>query len=95
MSALNAARKLASGNLVTPRGRMLYPALFTPQMPRGETDKEKAAYQVSLLIPKGSDVKALQDAVEEAIAEKLTPAIRAKIGDAARHLGAQRLRQWL
>jgi len=74
MSALNAARQLPSGNLLTPKGRMVYPALFTPSMPRGETDKDKAAYQVTLLIPKGSDMtvieKAIADCVEESVPAK-------------------------
>lgn len=57
---------LESGNIRTPRGRILYPALFKPRNQKGETDKEKAKYQCGLLIPKGSDIKAMEKAVAEA-----------------------------
>jgi hypothetical protein len=75
--SLNTARRLESGNLMTPKGRMLYPALFKPQLPRGETDEKKAKYQVTLLLPKGSDIAALKAAENEAIEEKVTPKMRA------------------
>ena len=70
-NALNTARKLPNGNMMTPRGRMLYPALFTPSLPRGETDQSKAAYQITLLFPKGSDFAAIEAAVNECIEENV------------------------
>lgn len=71
MSALNVAKRLESGNLLTPKGRMLYPHLFKPNLPQNEKDPEKARYQVTLLIPKGSDIAALRAAVEEVIDENV------------------------
>ena len=76
MSTLNAAKLLESGNLLTPKGRMVYPALFTPSLARGETDKDKARYQVTLLLPKGSDIKALKDAVTETLDENVSAKAR-------------------
>ena len=76
MSALNAAKLLESGNLLTPKGRMVYPSLFNPSLPRGETDKDKAKYQITLLIPKGSDITALKDAVKETMDENVSEKMR-------------------
>lgn len=75
--SLNTATLLPSGNIALPKGRMLYPALFKPAMPRGETDEKKAKYQISVLIPKGSNIDVLKAAYEEAIAEKVTAKMRA------------------
>lgn len=76
MSNLNTARQLESGNLLTPKGRMVYPALFTPSLPRGETDKDKAKFQVTILYPKGSDIGALKAAVEECINDNVSEKAR-------------------
>lgn len=67
---LTKARKLATGDIITPKGRMMWPALFKPNMPKGETNEAKLQYQCSLLLPVGADLKVLADAVAETIAGK-------------------------
>ncbi len=62
-----------TGNIILPRARLYYPALFTPQLPQGETDQSKAKYQLSLLVPKKADMKLVINRVEEVIGENLTP----------------------
>jgi hypothetical protein len=76
MSKLNVARRLESGNIVTPKGRMLYPALFRPVLPVNEKDEEKAKYQVTLLIPAGADTDAMKAAYRELVAENIPEAKR-------------------
>ena len=76
MSTMNTATKLASGNIRTPKGRMVYPSLFEPSLPKGETDKEKARYQVTLLIPKGANIDVLKAAVKEVLDENVSEAKR-------------------
>jgi hypothetical protein len=73
---MTATRSEKSGNLMTPRGRLLYPALFKPRAMKGETDPKKAKFQATLLFPVGSDFKAIRAAVEEVVAEKMSPAVR-------------------
>lgn len=71
MSAMfSAARLTKHGNIVTCLARGVYPALFEPQVPKGEKDQTKAKYGIVLLIPKGSDIKALNEALGAAAKEK-------------------------
>ncbi len=58
------------GNVITCQGRMMYPTFFEPSLPKGETDKDKAKYQGTLIFPTGADLTALAAAVEEAAIEK-------------------------
>lgn len=60
----------ATGILVLPKAKMLYPSLFEKSMPKGETDESKAKYGVTLLMPKDADLKPLVDLVNAAITEK-------------------------
>jgi hypothetical protein len=71
------ASVLASGNLRTPRARMIYPALFKPRNKKGETDKDKARYQITVLVPKGSDLTAMKAAVEEVINDNVSAKMKA------------------
>ena len=64
------ARLLKSGDIITPKGRMMYPNLFKPSMPKGETDEKKLQYQVNLLLPKGADLSVMVAAVNEVIVGK-------------------------
>jgi hypothetical protein len=41
---LTKARRIKTGEIITMKGRLLYPALFKPSLPRGETDQSKARY---------------------------------------------------
>lgn len=66
-NALNTAALQPNGNYRTPRGRLLYPSLFQKSLPKGETAADKAAWQVTLLIPKGADMSAIEKAIEEEI----------------------------
>jgi hypothetical protein len=59
-----------AGNVVTPKGRMLYPALYQMQTPKGETDQSKARYQITLLLGSDVDLTLLNQRVNDAIAEK-------------------------
>lgn len=70
------ARLLESGNLLTPKGRILYPSLYKPTLPKGEKDENKARFQISLLIPKGADISALENAINEAINDNVSEKVR-------------------
>lgn len=61
-----------SGNIILPRGRLIYPALFTPTLMKGETDESKAKYQASVLLPKSAKLDLLLSKVEEIIAENVS-----------------------
>lgn len=65
------------GNIITPKGRMVYPSLFRPTLPPGEKDDDKARYNATLLIPEDADIKALEDAVD-ALIEENVPANKRK-----------------
>lgn len=71
MSNLNACRKLASGNIATGKGRLIYPNLLAPSLMKGETDESKAKYGTSILLPKGTDVAALKEAIQEKLEDEL------------------------
>ncbi|MEO7015601.1 MAG: ssDNA-binding protein, partial [Leifsonia sp.] len=60
----------ATGILVLPKAKMLYPALFEPSLPKGEKDQSKAKYGMTLLMPKDADLTPLKELVAEAISEK-------------------------
>lgn len=66
----NECLKTASGNIITPKGRMMYPALFKPTLPMDEKDESKARYQVSLLFPKSADLSLLAKAIDALCIEK-------------------------
>ena len=72
MSEVNAGKLLKSGEIVSPKGRLLYPALFTPSAPPGEGE-DKKKYQATLLFPKGADLDVLANAVNKAITDKWGP----------------------
>lgn len=76
--SMNKAVVTQSGNIRTPRGRILYPALFQPRARKGEPP-EKAKYQCSLLIPKGSDISALKSAVEAVLKENFSEKVRSTV----------------
>ena len=58
-----------SGNIVTPKSRMVWPSLFKPAVFRGPQQGEPK-HQITLLVPAGSDLSALQARVKEAALEK-------------------------
>ena len=66
---LNKGYVTKSGLIVTPKGRMIYPGVFTASVPKGETDKSKAAYQLTLLFPPAADLTLLTKAVADKIEE--------------------------
>lgn len=70
MADMNKGYTTKSGLVVTPKGRMLYPGLFYPSVPKGETDQTKASYQLTLLFPKAADGALLVAAVDAAIVAK-------------------------
>jgi hypothetical protein len=74
----DAAKLNSKGNLITPRGPCLYPALFTPQLPRGETDESRAKFQCSILIPAAADLTALHKEIQRVLDEKMPKAMQAK-----------------
>lgn len=73
----SAAPSKVAGNFITPAGRMVYPALFKASLPRGETDQDKARFQVTLLLPKDSNLDVLKKAVEEVIDENVSAKAKA------------------
>lgn len=58
-----------TGNLMTPKCRIAWPALFTPQAMKGAAP-DTAKYQVTVLIPKDADISVLKTAAAEAANEK-------------------------
>jgi hypothetical protein len=64
-----AARITKHGNCVIPQSRMVYPALFEPQAPKGES-ADKAKYGAVFLIPKGADIAALNTMLADAAKAK-------------------------
>lgn len=59
-----------TGIIVLPKGKMLYPALFEPSLPKGEKDESKAKYGLTILLPKDADLGSLKDLVAQAIDTK-------------------------
>ena len=61
------------GTIRTPKCRLIYPSLFAPTNMKGSTqdvDESKLKYRLSILVPKGSDTKALEDRIEAIIADQ-------------------------
>jgi hypothetical protein len=71
---LNACVKTSAGNIRTPKSKLAYVYLNEPTLPKGETDKDKAKYQVSVLFPKDANLDLMVAAVAECISENLTEA---------------------
>lgn len=69
-----ACRVTQAGNIILPRARMVYPALFRPSLMKGETDESKAKYQVSLLLPGDVNLDPVRQRIEELLDENLTTA---------------------
>lgn len=74
----NACIKAPSGNVVTPGGRLCYPSLFEAKLPKGETDKEKAKFQTSMVFPKSADLSLLNALVEEVAVAQWGPEYKRK-----------------
>lgn len=58
-----------SKNLMTPKVRLAWTSLFSPQKMRGQDDAQ-AKYQVTILFPKGVDIEVLKTAAAAAAKEK-------------------------
>lgn len=58
-----------TGNLMTPKCRIVWPSLFVATAMKGQS-QENAKYQVTLLIPKDADIAVLKTAAAEAATEK-------------------------
>ena len=78
MSKTNTCVKSPSGNVITAAGRMCYPSLFQPSLPRGETDQKKARFQVNIVFPKNTDLTLLNTLVEETAVAEFGPKYREK-----------------
>lgn len=57
-----------TGNIMTPKGRILYPNLFTPTQVKGQG---KSKYRISLLLPKKAGIDLLVDTIDEIAKDKL------------------------
>lgn len=68
MSLMKATKNEATGNLLTPKCRMVYPALFEPRSMKGSDNKPR--YEVTLLVPKAANIDVLKAAAQEAAKEK-------------------------
>lgn len=56
-----------SGLIQTPKGRLIYPELFTASLMKGEKDQSRAAFRATLLFPKSANLDILVKAVNEVI----------------------------
>lgn len=75
-NSLMTAAKLESGNIRTPKGRLVYPSLFKPRLQKGETDQSKAKYQATLLIPKGANIDAMKEEVAAVLRDNFSEQMR-------------------
>lgn len=74
MNAFKEAKFLdKTGTYMTPAGRMVYASLFQPTTMKGETDRSKAKYQITLLLPADADIRALEEAADRVRNDKWTP----------------------
>jgi Protein of unknown function (DUF2815) len=64
------ANGVPTGVIVSPRGKMLYPALWEASAAKGETDPTKARYGLTILLHKDADLKPMADRVAALIGEK-------------------------
>lgn len=69
MASDNTARELENGNIMTMKGRMVWPSLLEPSKMRGQDDSQ-AKYQITLLVPAGANIDALKAAAKEAAEKK-------------------------
>lgn len=75
MSTMNQCKVMKDGEgnptgvIILPRAKMLYPALFKAQAPKGEPD-DKAKFGATVLIPKEANLQPLIDAVNKVISDK-------------------------
>lgn len=71
MASDNTAKRSTSDpkNVITPKCRMVWPALFNPQKMRGQSD-DQAKFQISVLIPKDANIDLLNEVAKEAREEK-------------------------
>lgn len=69
MTKYTTATKTKSGNIILPRGRLMYPFFFKPTLPQGETDQEKARYQCSVIFPSTADLSVLLKEVDAKAAD--------------------------
>lgn len=70
MSNLNTCVKTQAGTIVTPKGRLSYAHDMTNANPKNKTRDGKQKYQVTLLIPAGSDLTLLKEDARRALTEK-------------------------
>lgn len=69
MGSLNEAFLItSSGNIMTPKSRMVYPSLFTPTQVKGQG---KAKFRLNLLLPAKSDIDLLREAIIEVAKDNL------------------------
>lgn len=67
MSSLNKAFLIeTTGNIMTPKGRCLYPDVFKATQVKGQG---KFKYRITLLIPKGADISVLEKEIADASAD--------------------------
>lgn len=71
-----AAATQDEGVYFTPKAKILWPELFEPVLPKGEIDKDKARYQLTLVFHKTADLKLIQEAVLAVAQEKLGSKIK-------------------
>jgi hypothetical protein len=69
MSDNKAFKSEKSGNIITPKCRLVWPALLTPTGMKGEPE-DKKKFSATLLIPKGADYTAMKEAAAAAAADK-------------------------
>ena len=67
---INAAIKTQTGNIRSPKSRMLWPTLFKARPPKGETDPTKARFSITLLVPKDAKLDVLAEAIAKAKLDK-------------------------
>lgn len=81
MSKLNSCEITSRGkrvNVRTARGKLSYPAIFQPSVQQNEDGSERRKYGTSLLFPKGTDLSALEEAVDLVAKERFGPDVAKK-----------------
>ncbi|ORE90230.1 hypothetical protein ATO13_23381 [Stappia sp. 22II-S9-Z10] len=75
------AQALETGNILLPPARMIYAALITANLPRGETDEKKRRWEVTNLFPPSAEFKVLHAKFAELLRENLKPKEVEAIGE--------------
>jgi hypothetical protein len=71
--AIMKARVLSTGNVLLPPGRVVYPNLVTPGLPKGRTDETDRQWSAGVLLPANADLAVLETEIARVVKEAKLP----------------------